>query len=368
MDGHGQMSVSGIDGARDGAAGERVPPDPLISVCITNHNYGRFLSSAIESVLAQSYPRVELIVVDDGSTDASRDVIDGYVGRVVALLQEQAGQAAAGWAGVRAAAGDVVVFLDSDDTLDPDICSRVAEAFAHDPDLAIVQWRLRQIDESGNPVAGPLPPRRGVLPSGDLGDHVLRVRNWSYQVTSGMAYAMWVARRILPARLPDGEYHALDHWLSELAPLLGSVRSLDEIGASHRVHGENFSALHAGAADWSRRLIRLTLNTHEHVRRLAFEIGRPCPEDARELRDPALLGWQLLSLTLDPARHPFPDDRRAVLAGKGALASLRHPHFSWRHRLKRAIWFVAVGTLPRPVARAITSRYAIDVPVRTPRR
>ncbi len=366
------MSVSDRESPRaelpDGSGVARVPANPLVSVCITNHDYGRYLGAAIESVLGQTYPRVELIVVDDRSTDDSRDVIDGYAGRLVpVLLEERAGQSAAGWAGVQAASGDVVIFLDADDLLDPHICAEVAYAFSREPELALVQWRLRRIDEEGNVLPRALPPRPGLLPSGDLSEHVLRVRNWYYQLTSGVAYAMWVARRILPADLPAGELHALDHWLNELAPLLGPIRSLDQIGSSHRTHdesfSESFSARDEGTAAWSRRLLGLTLNTHQHVRRLAAERGLRCPERGEEVRDPAFLGWQLLSLALEPERHPFEGDSRLRLAARGVTASLLHPHFPWRHRLKRALWFAAVGTLPRPAVRRITARYAGDVPL-----
>lgn len=345
----------------------RVPPNPLISVCIANHNYGRFLPAAIESVLVQTYPNVELVVVDDGSTDDSRVIIDGYGDRVRSVMQKCAGQAAAGWAAVQVAKGDVVIFLDADDMLDSEICGHVAAAFGREPELAVVQWRLRTIDADDRPLAPMFPPRSGLLPSGDLSEHILRVRNWHYQLGSGVAYATWAVRRLLPARLPEGEYHAFDHWLNELIPLLGPVRSLDEVGGAHRMHGGNFSAFTESSADWPRRLIRLTLNTHEHVRRLAAELGRRCPEDARDLPDPALLGWRLWSLTVDPERHPFPADRRSILSMRGISASLAHPHFDWSSRLKRAAWFALVGSLPRAVARRVIARYPSDGPLSVPR-
>src|SRR5262249_23472144 len=153
-----------------------------------------------------------------------------------AIFQEQAGQAAAGWAAAQAAEGDVVIFLDADDILEPGICAEIAEAFRREPELTMVQWRLRTIDGAGRPLQRGIPPRPGLMPSGDLSDHVLRIRSWNYQLASGTAYAVWAVRRVLPAQLPEGEYHALDQWLNELLPLLGAVRSLDAIGGSRRVH------------------------------------------------------------------------------------------------------------------------------------
>ena len=335
----------------------------MISVCITNHNYGRFLPASIESALAQTHPDVEIIVVDDGSTDDSRRVLEQYRDEVRVILQKQAGQAAAGWAAFQAARGDLVIFLDADDVLEPSICAEIAEAFRQEPELVIVQWRLGTIDAAGRPLPRVIPPRPGLMPSGDLRDHVLRIRNWHYQVASGTAYAAWAARRVLPAHLPEGEYHALDQWLNELLPLLGPVRSLDRIGGSRRLHTTSFSEVPRSGAEWPRRMIRLVSNSHEHVRILSAELGRECPEDVRDFRDPALLGWRLWSLTVDPEEHPFPDDRRSTVAVQGIVASLTHPLFPWRHRVKRAAWFAAVGGLPRAAARRTVARFQLDGPI-----
>jgi hypothetical protein len=339
-----------------------IPASPLISVCITNHNYARFLPAAIDSVLAQTYAKVELIVVDDGSTDDSRDVIRRYGGRLRSVFQERAGQAAAGWAGIQASQGDVIVFLDADDALDPQILARAARAFEEDASLVLVQWRLGTIGVDGASLRRVLPPRPGMLPSGDLSEHMLRVRDWHYQLTTGVAYATWAVRRIMPPRLPDGEQHALDHWLNELVPLFGPVRSLEAIGGARRVHDRNFSASLGRSAEWPQRMIRLTLNSHEHVRRFATELGRTCPADARALRDPAFLGWRLWSRTVDPDHHPLADDRRLSLGGQGMIAALAHPHFPWRYRVKLAAWFGIVAVLPRPAARRVIDVYTPNRP------
>lgn len=340
-----------------------VRPSPLISVCIANYNLGRFLAAAIESALGQTYPRVEVVIIDDGSTDDSQQVIERFGNRIRALSQPNSGQAAAGWKALQAAKGDVVIFLDADDLLETEICRHVAAAFEREPRVALVQWRLQTIDAEGRSLERVLPPRPGLLPSGDLSNHVLQVRNWHYQVASGTAYAAWAARRVLPAHLPEGEYHALDQWLNELIPLLGPVCSLDEVGGARRMHSGNFSFAAREPGAWPRRMITLTLNSHEHVRRLAAELGRDCPEDARDLRDPAFLGWRLWSLTVDPKRHPFPSDRRSSLALEGIVASFRHPQFHWRHRLRRAAWFAAAAALPRSLAGRLIARYPSDGPI-----
>jgi len=71
-----------------------------VSIIIDNYNYGRFLGEAIDSALAQTYPHVEVIVVDDGSTDNSREVIAKYGDRIIPVLKENGGQASAFNAGL----------------------------------------------------------------------------------------------------------------------------------------------------------------------------------------------------------------------------------------------------------------------------
>jgi glycosyltransferase involved in cell wall biosynthesis len=88
---------------------------PLVSVVIPNHNYGRFLSQALESVFAQTYRRVEVLVVDDGSTDGSLEVMRRYEGRIRSAFQANAGVSRARNLGVRESRGELIAFLDSDD-------------------------------------------------------------------------------------------------------------------------------------------------------------------------------------------------------------------------------------------------------------
>ena len=92
---------------------------PTISVVIPNFNYASFVGAAIDSALNLDWPAVEVIVVDDGSTDSSRDVLAGYGGRIVTILQANAGQLVACNKGFAASRGDIVIFLDSDDLLHP---------------------------------------------------------------------------------------------------------------------------------------------------------------------------------------------------------------------------------------------------------
>jgi glycosyltransferase involved in cell wall biosynthesis len=102
---------------------------PLVSVIIPTYNRAVVLERAIGSVLAQSFRDYELIVVDDGSTDATQDVIARYEGRLIALSQENWGVAAARNLGMRHSSGELVSFLDSDDEWLPQKLHRQVDLF-----------------------------------------------------------------------------------------------------------------------------------------------------------------------------------------------------------------------------------------------
>ena len=123
-------------------------PAPLASVIVTSYNYGRYLRAALNSALGQTYPRTEVVVVDDGSADDSREVIAGYGDRVRTVLKENGGQASAFNAGFRACRGEVVVFVDSDDVLLPGAVASAVRLFA-DGGCAKVHWPLLVIDGDG---------------------------------------------------------------------------------------------------------------------------------------------------------------------------------------------------------------------------
>ena len=117
---------------------------PLVSVIIPVYNGERYLGAAIESVLAQTYRPLEVIVVDDGSTDGSAAVARGFGEAVRCYSQENAGQAAAQNAGVEAARGDYFAFLDADDLWAENKLELQMKAFADDLELDIVSVHVQE--------------------------------------------------------------------------------------------------------------------------------------------------------------------------------------------------------------------------------
>jgi glycosyltransferase involved in cell wall biosynthesis len=113
--------------------------NPLVSVILPTYNRGWILTEAIDSVLAQDYKDYELIVVDDGSTDNTRKILDTYGQNIIVLRQTNKGVSAARNRGIVQAAGQLVAFLDSDDLWLPLKLSKQVDFFNLNPDAVINQ-------------------------------------------------------------------------------------------------------------------------------------------------------------------------------------------------------------------------------------
>lgn len=116
----------------------------LISVIIPTFNRAPYIVEAIESVLQQSASPVEVIVVDDGCTDGTSEILAGYEGKIVCIRQENRGIGAARNAGIRRSRGDYLAFLDDDDVWVPGKLDRQMQCFSHTPGLEAVYGHVEQ--------------------------------------------------------------------------------------------------------------------------------------------------------------------------------------------------------------------------------
>lgn len=132
-------------------------PADLVSIIITCYNYGRFLAQAIDSALAQTYPNVEIIVVDDGSTDNTREVAEQYGAHIKYIYQSNAGVAHARNHGLAESKGHFINFLDADDWLLPEKIAVQMAIFEAKPELDVIICGRYEADEAGNILTETIP-------------------------------------------------------------------------------------------------------------------------------------------------------------------------------------------------------------------
>jgi hypothetical protein len=331
--------------------------DLVVDIVINNHNYGRFLEEAIESACGQTHQRVNVLAVDDGSTDDSRQVLARYGDRIGLILQENGGQAAALNAGMERCEGDIVMFLDADDVLRPEAAARVAAAFAADEGVSKVQFRMETIDAEGRPTGALKPDPHLPLPGGDVRAAELACPyDLVWMATSANAFRADAVRRILPIPVEEYPVTGADWYLVHLTALLGRVVSLDSVGASYRVHGANSYELSAGRLDLDhlRQAIGFAASTSRELLRLAAELELARPERILSIAD---LANRMASLRLDPARHPIAADRRLGLLAAAAGAARRREGASLAMKAIFVAWFAAMAAVPQGLARRLAELF-----------
>jgi glycosyltransferase involved in cell wall biosynthesis len=111
---------------------------PLVSIIIPAYNYGRYLPGAIESCFEQTYRALEIIVIDDGSTDNTKEILEGYGDRILSIHQKNSGVSAARNKGLETAAGEFITFLDADDYMPEDAIQARVDALMLNPEAGAV--------------------------------------------------------------------------------------------------------------------------------------------------------------------------------------------------------------------------------------
>lgn len=323
------------------------------SVIICNFNYAEFVGGAIESALALDWPEVEIIVVDDGSNDDSRSIIERYRDRVTVVYQQNAGQREACNAAFARCHGDVVIFLDSDDLLHPLALKEIAAVWR--PGVSKVQFQMTVIDGSGRPI-GSLLPQYHVVPTPQL------IRAWvaasgTYPTPpgSGNAYARTFLDKIFPL---SGEDRAADSYCIAAAPYFGDVLTIARPLVSYRVHGRNAGAMLTLDEGRFAAEVKRALGRAAYASAIARQRGLWSSEVGTE-RNLAVLPYRLASLRLTPQSHPIPHDTMPkVLRDLAAACSVPQGR-SVKERVALLTWALGVAVAPRSAsARIILWRFS----------
>lgn len=315
------------------------PDAPKLAVVISCYNYENFVGRAIDSVLAQERNDCELVVVDDGSTDSSWEVICSF--RVTAFRIENAGQCAACLFGLERTRAPFILFLDADDELEAGALDVIIDRL--DPEVAKLQFALTLIDANGNAI-GALSSLQSFRDRDTLIDEVLRGGVYKTPPTSGNVF-----RRDVCELLREAPYdRAVDGVILFAAPLMGDVVSLAQQLGKYRIHGRNKSGL-GGAPDALRleRDMDRFFARMNHLRAILGRLGvNRTLVDARKAY--YFLEHQLY-LEIMHGRRPRPITLARLLA---RLAAEPVPA---KTRAAMALLFLLCGILPRARARALVA-------------
>lgn len=313
---------------------------PSFSVIVTCYNYGRYVAGAIQSALQQSYRDVEVIVVNDGSTDDSLEVIRRFADRVTIIDQPNAGSIAAYNRGFAASKGEVIVLLDADDRLEPEALANVAAVW--DERVAKVQWDLSIIDAQGRDLGRCFCHFGPDYDAERVKESFRRTGTYRWPVSVGNAYARWFAEAMFPlspAYGPDGA-------LNTVAPVYGEVITIPKVLARYRVHGQNLWS--NTGTDASRLPARIEQRAAEvalmveHARARGLEVAEGNALD----HEIAFVNYRMMAKTLGLHYRGAETDSKLGLLLR-ALGVLRRERYPARLTLAHALWFGALALASR---------------------
>jgi glycosyltransferase involved in cell wall biosynthesis len=254
-------------------------PKPFFSVLIDTYNHERFIEEALVSVLEQAVAGAEreIIVVDDGSTDRTPEIVRKFEPRVRLIRKENGGQASAFNAGISECAGEVVAFLDGDDWWAPGKLQAVGNALASDGEIGLVGHGITEVFADGRLHTELLRETPRFRITSAEGAKAFRLRK-SFLGTSRMTYRADVLRKIGP--VPEALRFQADEYVFTLAGLYADVLILREPLTFYRLHGANLFQIGDGNIDAIRRkgrvLAALAQALREEFRRrgVAGDIAR----------------------------------------------------------------------------------------------
>jgi hypothetical protein len=320
--------------------------DPVrVSIAISSYNYERFVRATIESALAQTHPNVEVIVVDDGSTDGSWNIIDSFGERINAVRSVNRGQGSAYNLGFERSSGQWVLFLDSDDMLHPDTIERCLAAAQ--ADTSIVEFRLRLIDAQGQPLGNEMPY---TMHSGDVTPIIRRFGTYAGPPSCGNFYRRSAIAPYFP--VPAERWRgSVDTVPFIVGAFHGQVVSLPQALASYRLHRS--SSARMGLMGNMSTTMTEELRMQHARQREVFELLRE--RSGIDIRGPFLpLPWNVraraLAWRLEPDRPPVDGPESAMRLIRDQWRSVRAwPGYGVMEQLLQCVWTAAVALLPRPL-------------------
>ncbi len=230
---------------------------PYVSVLIDTYNCGRFIEQAIESVLSQDFAmeRVEILVVDDGSTDDTPERVKKYEAKIRYLRKENGGQASALNAGFAESRGEIVAILDGDDWWAQGKLRTVVKALEENPQIAAVGHGYYEFQEDTQEVRTYQPGDRMLVRLTTAKEAITGLKAWSFLLVGALTVRRKVLEWILP--LPEEMVFMADAPIQVAALFLGAL-VLEEPLFYYRRHSQNLFAIDARDKAKLRRRLKMT--------------------------------------------------------------------------------------------------------------
>jgi GT2 family glycosyltransferase len=245
---------------------------PLITALVDTYNHEEYIEQALVSVLEQGLPpaELEIVVVDDGSTDGTARVIEKFVPRVKHLRKKNGGQASAFNAGFAESRGEIVALLDGDDWWAKGKLEAVANAFGGNPEVAAVSHGYYRFDEKTKrtAVCGPAKGLRLSLGTPQGAGEALR--GWAFLQPSALSVRRKVLEAVVP--IPEVLVFSADTAITVAAMAMGAL-VLPQPLSYYRFHGSNLWAVDAGDEERLRRKSEIREQMYEVLYPLLSRLG-----------------------------------------------------------------------------------------------
>ncbi len=308
------------------------------SVLIDTYNHERFIEQAIVSVLEQDFPAAdrEIIVVDDGSTDRTAEIVKKFGPRVRLLRKENGGQASAFNAGIPECKGEIIAFLDGDDWWAREKLLSVSEILATDPAVGMVGHAIIESFDNGKEKIVALERQERLRLTTVRAAQVFRLHR-AYLGASRLTLRAEIAKRILP--VPEELEFEADEYLFTLAAVMADFVILKDAMSHYRIHGGNlFVAANPKSGGLQRkqrvlaalfRALRRELPTHGASREVADCMLEMVGAEATQLRLMVNGGasWETYSV-------------------ESTVYRIHHADASWTQKLYRQLTMIPALVLP----------------------
>lgn len=311
-----------------------------LSIIIANYNCRDFVGAAIESALGVDWTEKEVIVVDDASTDDSRRVIEGFRGRLAAYYRPKTHQLGAHMFGFEQSTGDVIIFLDADDLLEPGVMQEVAKVWR--PGVSKVQYRMNLIDKTGAQLGSAIPQFPPKDDPAKLRRTFLRTMAYTTPPGSGNAYSRDFVRAVFGfgPTIPQS-----DAVLVTLAPLLGDILTIRKPLARYRIHDASYSGMRSLDASKLRERLHQDVEKARLFASVSRQLRLRVPGDP--LRDSLHhLQYRLASYLVEPSAHPFSEDTMSGLVYRLVSSASTSSQMPFRDRAILVAWTIACALTP----------------------